>query len=291
MKIVEWDDLVEGRDGFPGPVSLTIGVFDGVHLGHRRLLREITGQAAPDRAGTPAPAGCTPIVVTFRDRFPLSKSPGSLLFPARFPGQLQTFRQKIRCLESLGVGGVVAIDFSEQLSRLSGKTFIRVLRENLAIEKIAVGYDFRFGKDRDTDSKALQGLVGVGVDVSVVEPVRCGGEAVSSSRIRAAILEGGLDAAAEMLAAPYSLDVRDVMAEKSLLERRTMRMRRSEIRQCLPKPGCYPVSCEAETAAYDGLLIVREDEMELELSGGGEIREVVFTTGPTQSERSPNQCL
>ena len=283
MKIVEWDDLLGKKDGFKGPVRLTIGVFDGVHLGHRRLLREITGSGARQNAVGTTPAGHTPVVVTFRNRLPASK--GGL------PGQLQTFRQKVRCLEALGVGGIVAIDFSEQLSRLSGKTFIRVLRENLTIEKIAVGYDFRFGRDRDTDSQSLRNLMGADTEVSVVDPLFHGGEAVSSSRIRTAIRDGRLELAAEMLAAPYSLDISDIKAEKSLLEKRAIKARKSDIRQCLPKPGCYPVSCEAETAAFDGLLIVREDEIELELSGGGKIQEVVFTTGTTQSERSPTQCL
>jgi riboflavin kinase/FMN adenylyltransferase len=262
MKIVSWDDLLTGKGGFDGPVSLTIGVFDGVHLGHRKLLSEITkGKAFP-------------LVVTFR------QSPAVTLARDAFPGLILSFRQKLARLKRLGVAGVVAIDFSEQLSRLSGKAFIRLLRENLTIEKIAVGYDFRFGKDRDTDSRSLREMVGTRIEVAAMEPVLYRGLAVSSSRIRTAIREAAFHDVHDMLVEPYSLDLLEVPTEESLSgNRRTLTMRRSEIRQCLPKPGSYPVSLEAETAAFDGLLTVREDSVELELTGGGKICDATLTVG------------
>lgn len=261
MKVVSWEDLLAGKSGIQSPVSLSIGVFDGVHLGHRRLLSAITGSSA------------LPLIVSFRE------NPALVLARDSFPGPILTIEQKFERLEALGIGAVVVIDFSEQLSRLSGKAFVRSLRENLTIEKLAVGYNFRFGKDRDTDARALgEMLRGTKTEIFVAQPVLYGDAPVSSSRIRTAIREGSLGEARAMLAASHSIDLRHVplLGESLRGTLRAIRVRRFDIRQCLPKPGSYPVSCEAEAAAVSGLLTVREDSVELELSGGGKITEARF---------------
>ena len=260
MRTTAWEELISARSRITGPVSLTIGMFDGVHRGHRKLLSEVI--SGPGKS----------LVVTFVDSPAPIVSRGTLAVP------LMTFRQKLRTFEALGVDEVVAIDFSEQLSRLSGKAFAALLKDNLAIRKVAVGYDFRFGRDKDADADALRKMFSRSeTEVSVTEPILYGGSAVSSSRIRVCIREGALGEAREMLGADYSLDLRDVHAlPHAQGDARIVRIRKSDIRQCLPEKGSYPVSCEAETATVSGQLTVREDVVELELEACGKIAEARF---------------
>jgi riboflavin kinase / FMN adenylyltransferase len=260
MRSTTWENLISGGYRFPDPVSLTIGVFDGVHLGHRKLLSEVI--SGPGIS----------LVVTF------AESPALVLSRGSFPGPIMTFRQKLRTLEALGVEATVSIDFSEQLSRLSGKAFIALLKENLSIRKVAVGYNFRFGRDKDADADALRKMFSrPETEVSVTEPILYKGSAVSSSRIRACIREGALGEARAMLGAAHSLDLRDVHPLPHCDgDSRIMRIRKIDIRQCLPDKGSYPVSCEAETAAVSGQLTVREDVVELELEACGKITKAIF---------------
>ena len=103
------------------------------------------------------------------------------------------------------------IDFSNEMSNLSGKAFISLLKENLTIEKIVVGYNFRFGRAREAGSGDLREmLVDTGIEVRVTDPVLRGDAIVSSSRIRKTIQEGDFAEARAMLLADYSLDMRGV---------------------------------------------------------------------------------
>ncbi len=260
MTVFFWDDLTGGGLKTRGPVNLSIGVFDGIHLGHRALLSALT-----DGSGLP-------LVVAFRE------SPAFVLKKDDFPGMILSHRQKMDRLEALGIGVTVVIDFSDQLSKLSGKAFIGLLRENLTIAKIAAGYNFRLGKERDTDTRALRRMFRRGeTRVEEIGPVYYHGEIVSSSRIRGSILEGSFSEARAMLKTGFSLDLRDVPAEE--LRRgdvRGMTIRRKDIRQCLPKPGSYPVSCETENGIIPGSLKVLEGSVELEWAGEGRIGETVF---------------
>jgi riboflavin kinase/FMN adenylyltransferase len=271
MTVVTWSDFLSGKRPRTEAVNLTVGVFDGVHLGHRRLLSEVTGRRGLS------------LVVTFVE------NPAYLLSRDGFQGSILTFRQKMERFEALSVDFVVAIDFSEQLSRLSGKAFIGLLRENLTIKKIAVGFNFRFGRGRDTDADALRKMFrGSESEVSVAEPVLYDGSAVSSSRIRACIGEGAFRDAREMLGTGHCLDLRDVPAASDTLgDNRIKSIRKSDIRQCLPAAGSYPVSCEAETAVVSGLLTIHEDFVKLELESGGKITSARFLS---DEERSP-PCL
>src|SRR5208337_2895890 len=132
MTVLTWADLIAHKPPFDLPVRLTIGVFDGVHVGHRRLFSEVTGGGS----------GTLSLAMTF------PKSPVGLRSPDTFPGSLLTCSQKLERIGSLGVQAAVVIDFSEEMSNLSGEAFVRLLRKNLTIQRIVVGQNFRFGKKR-----------------------------------------------------------------------------------------------------------------------------------------------
>lgn len=258
MRVIPWEDLVARRTAVEQPVHLTIGVFDGLHLGHRRLIESI-GKGLPR---------CLPTVVTFSD------APARALAPHAFPGTILTFRQKLERLEGLDVRAAVVIDFSEEMSHLSGKAFVGLLKDNLAIEKIVVGYNFRFGKGRESGAGDLKEMLfDTGIEVQVTEPVRWRDQVVSSSRIRKTIQEADFSGAGSMLAARFELDLRGVDARR---EGDLLTVRRPAVPQVLPKEGAYRVSCTGPGWTGAGALTVGGDSLVLAAGGHGEISTITF---------------
>jgi len=260
MTILNWLDLLERRTPLDRPVRLTVGVFDGLHVGHRRLLEEITGGGAD----------LLPVVITF------SRSPVVVRSPDDFAGSILTHRQKMERIASLGVEAAVVIDFSEEMSNLSGEAFVRLLRENLTIQKIVVGQNFRFGKKRISGTDDLKEMLSdTGIEVLVTEPVLRGGSMVSSSRIRAVIRSGKLGEAREMLAAPYAIDLRGV--GKRFSNGSILRIPRSEIAQVLPPAGEYAVNSESPAGTASGTCRVDNDSLTLAAGNCGNAAMVVFS--------------
>lgn len=177
-----------------GPLHLAIGVFDGVHLGHRAVI-----DAACDAART---GGGTAVVVTFEPH------PIRVLAPARAPRMLASLDHKGRILTGLGVKEVVAIRFDEDFARLEASDFVdRLLAAGRGrIRSIAVGEDWRFGARAEGGLELLRGLAGArDIAVTGVGRVEAGGERISSTRIRAAILDGHLELASSLFGRPYTV--------------------------------------------------------------------------------------
>jgi riboflavin kinase/FMN adenylyltransferase len=178
----------------PSPVgaAVAIGVFDGVHLGHRRVLREVGAEAvARDLLLT---------VLTF-DRHPLA-----LIDPARVPPRLSDDRQRTELLAELGVDQVAVLTFDETVRSLEAEAFVRqVLVAGLGARLVAVGRDFRFGRDRAGDVDGLRRLgQDEGFDLMEVE-LLTNGDTLSSTSIRHAVTAGDLDEAASRLGRSYEL--------------------------------------------------------------------------------------
>ena len=141
--MIDWTDLTR-RSRLRGQIArMTIGVFDGLHLGHRQLIRSVVEGAKET----------LPVVITFR------VSPSQVLATHSFPGLILSHAQKLSRLESLGIRAVVLIDFSSEMSNLSGEAFIALLKENCAIEKLVVGANFRFGRGREAGPDDLKEML------------------------------------------------------------------------------------------------------------------------------------
>ena len=261
------DDLLRRKPPLDRPVRMTIGVFDGLHIGHRKLIKSVVDGDRADENPREGPR--VPLVVTFR------QSPAVVLAPRAFPGLIMTWRQKLARLESLSIQAVVVIDFSEEISNLSGKAFIGLLKENLTIEKIVVGHNFRFGKGRNAGTDVLKEMLAdTGTDVQVTEPVLWGERIVSSSRIRTTIQEGEFSEAKAMLVTAYGLDLRDVPAHPEGAGR--LHFSKKDLKQVLPRQGVYAVECGGIAAARPGKLTVGEDALTLVVPDGNEIETVYF---------------
>jgi riboflavin kinase/FMN adenylyltransferase len=173
--------------------AVAIGNFDGVHLGHRRIVERLL-----DRAGTLA----GPAVV-----FTFDPHPVRLLRPHECPPPLTWTERKAELLAEMGVQRVVAYPTDEKLLALSPREFFgTVVVDALAARAIVEGPNFYFGHDREGDVQLLGALAAeAGMTLEVVEPVVLDGQVVSSSRVRQLIAAGDVAAAARLLARPYRI--------------------------------------------------------------------------------------
>lgn len=183
-----------GRQALPGTSALTLGSFDGLHLGHQELLR-LTREAKA-RLGLDAA-----VVFTF------VQSPRQVLHPSDEPFQLTAWRAKLAALQEAATEVLVAADFSPELSRLGYREFVEtILMGQFGMKHFVAGYDVHLGADRGGTSASLADLgAELGFTMEVCPPVQLAGETVSSSAIRTAVRAGDMDKAGAMLGRPYAL--------------------------------------------------------------------------------------
>jgi len=171
---------------------LTIGVFDGVHLGHQHLIEYLKRQALV------RDYECG--VVTF------AQHPLQLLSPQTPLCYLTTLEKRIGLLKQLGVDFVVPLSFTIELSQLSARHFVSLLQKHLKMRGLVVGPDFAMGRGREGDVFALHSLgKELGFTVEVVSPKMIDGESVRSTTIRQALSQGNIQKVSKFLGRPFSL--------------------------------------------------------------------------------------
>jgi riboflavin kinase / FMN adenylyltransferase len=181
------------RFGADTKTALTVGSFDGIHLGHQKILRGVVERARATRALAAA--------VTF-DPHPLK-----ILRPAEAPPLISTLQQRLAGFEEIGLAAALILRFDLELSRLSPEEFVRrMLLDKLHLRSILVGGNFRFGHQQAGDAKRLAELgQRFGFAVRIVPPVIVRGQVVSSTAIRRAVYEGRVEQAARLLGRPFVL--------------------------------------------------------------------------------------
>jgi riboflavin kinase / FMN adenylyltransferase len=174
------------------PIHLAIGVFDGVHLGHRALIAHLARGARQDQA--------TALAATF-DPLPIQA-----LAPGAPASALSDMSDRVRLLHEAGADAVVVFRFNDAFANLSADGFIDRLRAAGDIRRIVVGPDFHFGRRAEGDCDKLRERgKRDGFAVDVVTPIEIAGGIVSSTRIRNLLLAGDVEAAARLLGRPYSV--------------------------------------------------------------------------------------
>lgn len=184
---------IDALAAVPGPIQLAIGFFDGVHAGHQEVIHHARTLAAA--------SGGTAVVATF-DPHPLQ-----LLRPESAPRLLTSTRHKALIMERLGVSHLLVIPFDHTLAALPPEDFIgRIAAAARPLGGIVVGKSWAFGRGRTGNLETLR-LLGsrLGFTAHGIPPVTCGGEPVSSTRIRSAVERGDFPAAAQLLTRDYSL--------------------------------------------------------------------------------------
>jgi riboflavin kinase / FMN adenylyltransferase len=175
------------------PMVLTIGVFDGVHLGHQALIAEAVKQAKEH--------GLISGVVTFAGH------PRLVLGKHKELPHLTSIEQRIQLIKAEGIDEVIKLTFNQELASLPAAEFIKLLVHNLKMKSLVIGPDFALGKGREGDISSLKAL-GVKLDfaVTVVPPLLKGGYRVSSTRIRKAMAESKMSKVHELLGRYFSLE-------------------------------------------------------------------------------------
>ena len=172
---------------------MTIGTFDGVHLGHQKIVTQITKNADA--------LNCDSLVLTF---FP---HPRMVLQEGTEMKQLNTSNEKIALLDNLGIDNLVVHPFDKEFSRLTAEEFVKkVLVDVFKIKKIIIGHDHRFGRNRTaTIDDLIQFGETYGFDVEQISAEEINEVSISSTKIRNALLEGNIELAANYLGYDYSL--------------------------------------------------------------------------------------
>ena len=176
------------------PTVLTLGVFDGLHLGHQLIMKTVV-----DRARA---IGAVPTVITFEPH------PRAVLHPESAPPLLQTFDQKIEALGVLGVQQTIVIHFDEAFSHIRAEDFLRdVVVDRLHAKEVYLGRGFAFGHNREGNIELLRKISSkLGFIADEVPEVGLRGQRVSSSRIRELLLRGQVNLARRMLGRPYGVE-------------------------------------------------------------------------------------
>jgi riboflavin kinase/FMN adenylyltransferase len=171
---------------------VTLGSFDGLHLGHQALIRTALERGAREQRPV--------ILLSFE---PL---PREYLQSADPPARLTNFRERWRILQSLGLDALMLLRFDESLRLQSGAQFVELLTSTLEVGALVVGHDFRFGREGEADAEFLRSAgLKHGFAVDVIEPVLLEDERISSSALRQALAAGELERAQRLLGRPYSL--------------------------------------------------------------------------------------
>lgn len=180
---------------------LTVGVFDGVHLGHQSLIAKVIAEARAKGAA----AG----VLTFRNH------PDSALNPNFQPQYITSIEERIRLIEELGVDFVVPVTFDMEVAGLRARKFAKLLRSRLWMRGLVVGPDFAMGYKREGNMEALSALgAELGFSVSVVDLLSEGGDAVHSTSIRRALVGGDVSDVSKKLGRNFAIIGRVVTGDR-----------------------------------------------------------------------------
>ncbi|NCS64870.1 MAG: bifunctional riboflavin kinase/FAD synthetase [Hydrogenophilales bacterium CG03_land_8_20_14_0_80_62_28] len=184
------------------PNAVTIGNFDGVHLGHQAMLARLTARATS--------VGGLPTVLTFEPH------PREIFTPHAAPSRLTSLREKLEILKALGVGHVHVCRFTKEFAALSAEDFVRrILVDGLKARYVLVGDDFRFGAKRAGNLALLQTLgERYGFQVDVLHTIEAAGQRASSTAVRTALAAGDMAGAAQLLGRPYSISGRVVGGDR-----------------------------------------------------------------------------
>jgi len=237
MKIV--DDF-EKIKNLPYPV-LTIGNFDGVHLGHQALFQLVINRAREMKG--------TSIVYTFVPH------PLRVIAPERAPKMITTYKEKIRLIEQSGIDLIICTHFTKSFANLSAEDFTReILCNTLHIKEIFIGSNYLFGKGRKGTPDLLKRFGRrCGFKVNIIDEIKIDNVIVSSSKIRNLIAKGRVDEASKLLGRNYSIEgivVEGTKRGSSLLKFPTANLLTPN--ELIPKDGVYAVTVEIGEKTYIG---------------------------------------
>ncbi len=226
--------------------TLTLGTFDGVHIGHRKIIEKLNEKAQAHNGRN--------FLITFspHPRSVIGKDFGNNLLSSRY--------EKIVLLEELGIENLLVINFTKEFSQFKPETFIKeYLIDQIGLKEIVIGHDHHFGKGRGGDESTLRELGNeYGFEVTSVEAVNLNGETVSSSKIRNDLTKGNVLRVKDFLNRYYSFRGKVIEGDKRGRELGfpTANIELDEKQKMLPAIGIYFVETIIENDKHFGLLSI-----------------------------------
>lgn len=226
---------------------VTSGTYDGVHIGHQKILGRLKEIAEKYKGET--------VVITFWPH------PRLVLYPEENTLQvLNTFEEKAELLRQQGIQHLLRIPFTKEFSQISSQEFIdRILVNQIGTKKLVIGYDHRFGKNREGSFEQLK-LNGpqYGFDVEEISRQDVDNVGVSSTKIRKALTEGDIETANHFLGRPYSISGRVIKGEKlgRVLGFPTANVDVDSHYKLIPAEGIYTVTVFHGSEKYGGMLYI-----------------------------------
>jgi riboflavin kinase/FMN adenylyltransferase len=221
---------------------ITIGNFDGIHLGHRKIFKRVIEESKRyDRKS---------VVITFEPH------PKKVIHPERRPFFILTpAAEKLSLIEMLGIDTTILISFTREFAQTTAKEFVTdILWKKLQCKKMVIGYDYKFGKDKGGNADFLRKWgMKLGFQVEQIAAIKMGDKIVSSTNIRLAILDGNVTMASQMLGRPYNV--------KGIVTRGYHRgteigypTANIESEKVIPATGVYAIIAEFDGKRHQGVI-------------------------------------
>jgi riboflavin kinase / FMN adenylyltransferase len=238
--------VIYGLDKIKEPfenAAITLGNFDGVHLGHQTLFRELMKKAVAVKGDA--------VVITF-DPHPLA-----VLKPEMAPGIITPLDRKAELILSYGLDYVLIIPFTRQFAKIGAREFVKdILFEKLGMKELIVGYDYAFGRNREGNIDLLKSMGReLGFAVHVLDAIHRGDSLISSTAIRNLLREGNVARVNEMLARPFQVSGKIMTGRRvggSVLGFPTANLDSSEMGM-IPAKGVYAVEAVLDEVVLPGV--------------------------------------
>jgi riboflavin kinase / FMN adenylyltransferase len=236
--VAEWIE----RFGNPSkPTAMSVGNFDGVHTGHRKILEDVAQRAHQSH--------WMPAVLTF------DPHPTKILRPDAAPLQIETLAQRLEGFSRSGIEAVLVLPFTLELAQVKARDFVqKFLVETMGARAVLVGESFKFGNRQEGDVALLEKLgEKFGFEVDIIAPVGDGNSVVSSSAIRQAVREGRMEDARHMLGRPFALagEIRTGTGQGRKLVVPTLNLTTSQ--ELLPANGVYATETVVNGKPYQSV--------------------------------------
>ncbi len=237
--------IIHNLEELTSPIDnavVTIGNFDGIHLGHREIFRRVVRRSRE--------VGGTSVVYTFVPH------PLKVVAPEHAPALINTYPEKEKLIEASCIDVLICAPFTRELAELPAHRFVReILVEKIGLSHLVVGYDYLFGKDRSGDIQLLRRMGEyLGFTVEVLEPIATHGQVYSSTRVREMIRQGQVRDVVEVLGRHYTFEGKVVhgFGRGAKLGFPTANLKTDK--ELMPCPGVYAVKVKRGDVLHDGVL-------------------------------------
>ena len=237
--------IIHNLEELTSPIDnavVTIGNFDGIHLGHREIFRRVVRRSRE--------VGGTSVVYTFVPH------PLKVVAPEHAPALINTYPEKEKLIEASCIDVLICAPFTRELAELPAHRFVReILVEKIGLSHLVVGYDYLFGKDRSGDIQLLRRMGEyLGFSVEVLEPIATHGQVYSSTRVREMIRQGQVREVVEVLGRHYTFEGKVVhgFGRGAKLGFPTANLKTDK--ELMPCPGVYAVKVKRGDVLHDGVL-------------------------------------